>query len=51
MGSVIIVIGFYSVMWGKAKEVKVIEKGTDGSSSRNSEKAPLLPTEDDEMRV
>ncbi|XP_042006845.1 WAT1-related protein At3g28050-like [Salvia splendens] len=40
LGSVIIVIGFYSVMWGKAKELKVIDKNTT-----NSEKAPLLPIE------
>ncbi|EYU22475.1 hypothetical protein ABFS82_05G014500 [Erythranthe guttata] len=42
VGSIIIVIGFYSVMWGKAKEVKVVE---------NSEKAPLLTTDEDPIRV
>ncbi|KAL7149069.1 hypothetical protein ABFS83_05G014800 [Erythranthe nasuta] len=42
VGSIIIVIGFYSVMWGKAKEVKVVE---------NSEKSPLLTTDEDPIRV
>ncbi|KAL6505553.1 hypothetical protein OROHE_022932 [Orobanche hederae] len=42
VGSIIIVIGFYWVMWGKAKEIKVIEK---------SEKDPLLPIKDEMMEV
>ncbi|KAL8052588.1 hypothetical protein ABFX02_05G014800 [Erythranthe guttata] len=42
VGSIIIVIGFYSVMWGKAKEVEVVE---------NSEKAPLLTTDEEPIRV
>ncbi|KAK6133719.1 hypothetical protein DH2020_032629 [Rehmannia glutinosa] len=46
VGSVIIVIGFYSVMWGKAKEVKVIENSVASSSESTSEKAPLLPIKD-----
>ncbi|KAG6398804.1 hypothetical protein SASPL_140275 [Salvia splendens] len=29
LGSINIVVGFYSVMWGKAKEVKVIEKSNN----------------------
>ncbi|KAL6577861.1 hypothetical protein OROMI_010189 [Orobanche minor] len=42
VGSIIIVIGFYWVMWGKAKEIKVIEK---------NEKEPLLPIKDEMMEV
>ncbi|XP_047975215.1 WAT1-related protein At3g28050-like [Salvia hispanica] len=42
LGSIIIVIGFYSVMWGKAKDLKVIDNNTT-----NSEKAPLLPIENE----
>ncbi|XP_057495924.1 WAT1-related protein At3g28050-like isoform X1 [Actinidia eriantha] len=42
VGSIVIVIGFYSVMWGKAKEQKVIEgNGVSGLES-SSEEAPLL---------
>ncbi|KAH6801924.1 hypothetical protein C2S51_033370 [Perilla frutescens var. frutescens] len=51
LGSIIIVIGFYSVMWGKAKEVKVIENRTDCSSAPTSEKALLLPVEDEKTTV
>ncbi|KAL7110277.1 hypothetical protein ACP275_05G014900 [Erythranthe tilingii] len=42
VGSIIIVIGFYSVMWGKASEVKVVE---------NSEKSPLLTTDEEQIQV
>lgn len=51
VGSIIIVIGFYSVMWGKAKEIKVIENSMDRSSESTSEKAPLLPIKDEQMKV
>ncbi|XP_073280977.1 WAT1-related protein At3g28050-like [Primulina huaijiensis] len=47
MGSIIIVVGFYSVMWGKAKEILVIENDIDRSSESTSEKAPLLPIRND----
>ncbi|XP_023740263.1 WAT1-related protein At5g40230 [Lactuca sativa] len=41
LGSVIVVIGFYSVMWGKAKEKStVVNNG--GSSKLQNEEAPLL---------
>ncbi|KAL3636333.1 hypothetical protein CASFOL_020880 [Castilleja foliolosa] len=46
VGSTIIVIGFYSVMWGKSKEVKVIE---NSSSESSGVKDPLLKTEDEHM--
>ncbi|KAL3636334.1 hypothetical protein CASFOL_020881 [Castilleja foliolosa] len=44
VGSTIIVIGVYSVMWGKSKEVKVIENSSSESSSVED---PLLPAEDE----
>lgn len=50
VGSVIIVIGFYSVMWGKAKEVKAIEHSIDRSSTA-SEREPLLPVENEQTTV
>ncbi|CAL5421390.1 unnamed protein product [Camellia sinensis] len=42
VGSVIIVIGFYSVMWGKSKEQKVIKDDEETSSESPREKVPLL---------
>ncbi|KAK4791323.1 hypothetical protein SAY86_031736 [Trapa natans] len=42
IGSCIIVIGFYSVMWGKTKEEKVDPKV--GVVQPNSQKVPLLET-------
>ncbi|GFP80077.1 wat1-related protein at3g28050 [Phtheirospermum japonicum] len=48
VGSIIIVIGFYSVMWGKSKEVKVIE---NSSSESTGVKDPLLPIEDEQTKV
>ncbi|XP_028095828.1 WAT1-related protein At3g28050-like isoform X6 [Camellia sinensis] len=42
VGSIIIVIGFYSVMWGKSKEQKVITDDEETSSESPREKAPLL---------
>lgn len=41
VGSVIIVVGFYSVMWGKAKEQKLIKDDSSSLASPNEE-APLL---------
>ncbi|KAL3819199.1 hypothetical protein ACJIZ3_005104 [Penstemon smallii] len=49
VGSIIIVIGFYSVMWGKAKEVKVIDNSTAAESSDSfSGRAPLLSIKEEE---
>ncbi|KAI7996755.1 WAT1-related protein [Camellia lanceoleosa] len=42
VGSVIIVIGFYSVMWGKSKEQKVIKDEEETRSESPREKVPLL---------
>ncbi|CAL5418994.1 unnamed protein product [Camellia sinensis] len=42
VGSIIIVIGFYSVMWGKSKEQQVITDDEETSSESPREKAPLL---------
>ncbi|XP_052173445.1 WAT1-related protein At3g28050-like isoform X2 [Diospyros lotus] len=41
VGSIVIVIGFYSVMWGKANEAKVKDNGASSLES-SSEQAPLL---------
>ncbi|KAL0408623.1 UNVERIFIED_CONTAM: WAT1-related protein [Sesamum radiatum] len=51
VGSIIIVIGFYSVMWGKAKEVEVIENDLTRSCESTSEKAPLLSITDEQDRA
>ncbi|KAJ9549109.1 hypothetical protein OSB04_021652 [Centaurea solstitialis] len=41
VGSIVVVIGFYTVMWGKAKEqIEAADKG--GSSKLHNEGAPLL---------
>ncbi|KAK2636413.1 hypothetical protein Ddye_031205 [Dipteronia dyeriana] len=42
IGAIIIVAGFYSVMWGKAKEEYTIEHSEVGSLKSSSEKVPLL---------
>ncbi|KAK1555783.1 hypothetical protein Q3G72_031236 [Acer saccharum] len=43
IGAIIIVAGFYSVMWGKAKEENTIEHSDVGSlKSSTGEKVPLL---------
>ncbi|PSS28647.1 WAT1-related protein [Actinidia chinensis var. chinensis] len=42
VGSIVIVIGFYSVMWGKAKEREVIKDNGVSSLESTSEEAPLL---------
>lgn len=41
LGSIIIVLGFYSVMWGKAKETKLVEHLVVRTDS-NDENTPLL---------
>ncbi|KAL8532628.1 hypothetical protein ACS0TY_009001 [Phlomoides rotata] len=47
VGSIIIVIGFYSVMWGKAKDVKLTGNSIDESSESTSANAPLLSIKDE----
>ncbi|XP_058192872.1 WAT1-related protein At3g28050-like isoform X3 [Rhododendron vialii] len=42
VGSIIIVAGFYSVMWGKANERKVFEDEVSSLDESTSEEAPLL---------
>lgn len=42
IGATVIVIGFYSVMWGKAKEEKIDEDIGVRSLESTSQKAPLL---------
>ncbi|XP_059316566.1 WAT1-related protein At3g28050-like isoform X1 [Lycium ferocissimum] len=48
VGSIIIVVGFYAVMWGKTKEEKVDE---DKLARNISSKAPLLQVKDGETRI
>ncbi|MFS8031583.1 putative EamA domain-containing protein [Helianthus anomalus] len=40
LGSIIVVIGFYTVMWGKAQEQKILDSSV--SSTLDDETAPLL---------
>nr|XP_015901573.2 WAT1-related protein At3g28050-like isoform X1 [Ziziphus jujuba var. spinosa] len=42
IGAIIIVAGFYSVMWGKAKEAKIDEDVGISSLESNRQQAPLL---------
>lgn len=37
-----VVIGFYTVMWGKAEEQKIVAVNSGGSLKLNDEVAPLL---------
>ncbi|CAH9071267.1 unnamed protein product [Cuscuta europaea] len=46
VGWVIIVIGFYCVMWGKAKEIKVANDNLAINTESRGAKAPLLESED-----
>ncbi|KAB1200308.1 hypothetical protein CJ030_MR0G007658 [Morella rubra] len=51
-GAILIVIGFYSLMWGKAKEKKIIEEavgGSLGSSIKSKQKVPLLQNLSEEI--
>lgn len=47
VGSIIIVIGFYSVMWGKAKEVNSTTDTETRAYDSTNVRAPLLPTKDE----
>jgi len=49
VGSVAIVVGFYSVMWGKAKEQKKDLAISVGNVEPNKKKVPLLQTIVEEM--
>ncbi|CAA2934767.1 WAT1-related At3g28050-like [Olea europaea subsp. europaea] len=51
IGSIIIVIGFYSVMWGKSKEVEVVDDNVLRSSESRTENFPLLPAKDEEINA
>ncbi|KAL8267452.1 hypothetical protein R6Q59_004796 [Mikania micrantha] len=42
LGSIIVVIGFYTVMWGKAQEQKIAADHSSVSSKLDGETAPLL---------
>ncbi|KAK4376828.1 hypothetical protein RND71_003124 [Anisodus tanguticus] len=47
VGSIIIVVGFYSVIWGKAKEWKMGEKSLES----NNNNMPLLQDRADDPEV
>ncbi|XP_031124331.1 WAT1-related protein At3g28050-like [Ipomoea triloba] len=50
VGSIVMVVGFYFVIWGKAREGKMIERnGVDGSES-STKNTPLLQDDDVENR-
>nr|GMD19562.1 WAT1-related protein At3g28050-like [Ipomoea batatas] len=51
VGSVIIVIGFYCVIWGKAKEMKVANDSLVINIESSGEKAPLLENKDGETGI
>lgn len=42
LGSVVVVIGFYTVMWGKANEKKIVAENTGEITKLDNETAPLL---------
>lgn len=46
VGSIVILIGFYSVMWGKAKEGKLVDYNGVNSLESGGETAPLLSAKD-----
>lgn len=48
VGSIIIVVGFYAVMWGKTKEDKVDE---DKLTRNINSKSPLLEIKDAETKI
>lgn len=49
VGAIVIVIGFYLVMWGKSRENKV-EEDSGARSSETTKRVPLLQNEDEENR-
>ncbi|KAL3501221.1 hypothetical protein ACH5RR_035670 [Cinchona calisaya] len=46
VGSIIIVVGFYSVIWGKAKEGKIVEGQLGGGTVSKDERSLLLQNQD-----
>uniref|UniRef100_A0A2P2JFN3 WAT1-related protein n=1 Tax=Rhizophora mucronata TaxID=61149 RepID=A0A2P2JFN3_RHIMU len=48
IGATIIAVGFYTVMWGKAKEDQVQGSGSGSSERQSSLKSPLLQTHKNE---
>lgn len=42
IGAAIIALGFYTVIWGKAKEEKMAEDVSAGGVNPSSHRAPLL---------
>lgn len=49
IGAAVIVIGFYSVMWGKAKDVNMGVDAIVRSLESSSQKAPLLQNNIEEI--
>lgn len=50
LGAIVIIIGFYSVMWGKAKEAKVDMDDGVGSLESSAHLEPLLQNSVEEHR-
>ncbi|CAK9137808.1 unnamed protein product [Ilex paraguariensis] len=51
VGSIVIVVGFYSVIWGKAKEEKIVGNNEIRRLGSPSEKAPLVQINIEETSV
>ncbi|XP_019157997.1 PREDICTED: WAT1-related protein At5g40230-like [Ipomoea nil] len=50
VGSIIVVVGFYFVIWGKARDGKMIERnGVDNGSESATKNIPLLQDNDDDV--
>ncbi|KAL0385582.1 UNVERIFIED_CONTAM: WAT1-related protein [Sesamum radiatum] len=48
LGSIVVVVGFYAVMWGKAKEAKMVEDGGPEILESNGKTTPLLRNKTEE---
>lgn len=49
VGATIISLGFYTVMWGKAKEEVSEDPGVDSQESAAAQKLPLLQSRKNEL--
>ncbi|KDO66273.1 hypothetical protein CISIN_1g0335191mg, partial [Citrus sinensis] len=49
VGATIISLGFYTVMWGKAKEEVSEDPGVDSQESAAAQKVPLLQSRKNEL--
>lgn len=51
IGAIVVVVGFYAVVWGKAKEAETIDKEGSKSSESNGKRMPLLHSYKDQDGV